>query len=89
MKTVMIRVKGRVQGVYFRQSARDMATMLGVSGTVNNERDGSVKIVATGTDELVQKLVAWCHRGPSSARVESVDVEEIALQDFNAFVILR
>jgi acylphosphatase len=67
-------VVGRVQGVWFRESCRERAEALGVTGWVRNRADGTVEGVFEGTDAAVAKLVAWCHEGPSRARVDRVDV---------------
>jgi acylphosphatase len=73
--TCTIRIRGRVQGVFFRGSAVDEARRLGLTGTVCNRPDGSVEAVATGPREDVERLVAWCRRGPPAARVEEVEVQ--------------
>lgn len=73
-KAVII-VKGRVQGVFFRASATEKATALGVRGRVENLADGSVKILAEGTGKNLEELVEWCGEGPPRAAVESVEVE--------------
>ena len=67
-------VTGRVQGVFFRQSAVDEATSLGLAGWVRNLSDGRVEAVFEGSAGLVEIAVAWCHEGPRSAVVEDVEV---------------
>ena len=89
MKTISIIVNGRVQGVYFRQSIKDKAMELEITGRVRNEADGSVKITACGEDEQLQKLIKWCHKGPSGARVDGVQVEELSMEHYNDFRIER
>lgn len=74
--TKSIRVRGRVQGVFYRGWTVDQAQDLNVAGWVRNRRDGSVEILAAGTAEAVEALVERCRRGPHSAAVASVDVEE-------------
>jgi acylphosphatase len=69
-----VRVRGRVQGVFFRAETRARAESLGVSGWVRNAADGSVEAVFEGPDERVESLVDWCHRGPTGAEVGEVDV---------------
>jgi len=69
-------VRGRVQGVWYRGWTVDQAAELGLSGWVRNRRDGSVEILAEGPEEAVAALVERCRSGPSSARVEQVEVEE-------------
>jgi acylphosphatase len=70
-----IRVRGLVQGVWFRQSTADEARRLGLEGWVRNLADGSVEAEAQGPRDRVEALVAWCRRGPPAARVEGVDIE--------------
>lgn len=67
-------VKGRVQGVYFRAYTQKQAVKLNLSGFVRNLPDGTVEIVAAGHPEDLQKLVAWCHKGPILAKVSQVVV---------------
>ena len=69
-------VRGRVQGVWFRESARRRATELGVGGWVRNMPDGGVEAELEGEAEAVAVLVDWFGHGPSGARVESIEVEE-------------
>ena len=73
-RRVQVVVKGRVQGVFFRASTLERAQELGLRGWVRNRPDGAVELVAEGDEASVANLVAWCHQGPPSARVESVDV---------------
>ncbi len=75
MKRAHVRVRGRVQGVFFRSEARDRASSLRVGGWVRNLPDGSVEAVFEGEPARVDSLVAWCRRGPAGARVDDVDVE--------------
>ena len=72
-----LRVYGRVQGVFYRASTRDKANELGLCGWIRNRRDGSVEIEVEGDEDAIRSLEAWCHRGPGSARVESLEVSEI------------
>jgi acylphosphatase len=70
-----LHVRGRVQGVWYRQSTADEANRLGLAGWVRNRADGSVEVAAEGARQAVEALVAWCRRGPPAARVEAVEVE--------------
>lgn len=70
---VHILISGLVQGVFFRAFARDEARELGVYGWVRNRADGKVEVMAEGSQADLKKLVAWCHRGPDTARVDYVD----------------
>lgn len=70
-----INVSGRVQGVFFRDSARQQADRLGLSGWVKNLPDGQVEVVADGEPQKVRELAQWCESGPPEARVEEVQVD--------------
>lgn len=65
-------VMGKVQGVFFRQSARLEANRLMLKGLARNLPDGSVEVVARGSAEAVEALHQWLRRGPAHARVEEV-----------------
>jgi acylphosphatase len=67
-------VHGFVQGVFFRDSVRRHAVGAQVSGWVRNNRDGTVEAIFEGDANAVERLVTLCHRGPSGARVDRVDV---------------
>jgi acylphosphatase len=67
-------VRGRVQGVFFRDSCRQLAVDAAVAGSVRNRSDGAVEAVFEGAPAAVDRLVSWCRTGPRGARVESVDV---------------
>jgi acylphosphatase len=71
-------IAGRVQGVGFRWFTHDAAAREGVHGWVRNLADGSVEVVAEGELTSIDHLEAAVRRGPSSARVERFDVEELA-----------
>jgi acylphosphatase len=70
---VRLRVRGRVQGVFFRAEARARAESLGVSGWIRNADDGTVEAVFEGEEESVSSLVEWCRHGPAGARVDEVE----------------
>lgn len=87
--TFVIIVSGKVQGVYFRDSARQVALQLGVTGFVKNMHDGSVMLIATGTKEQLNSLVEWCRKGPPAARVTNVKVMEEEAHPYEGFTISR
>ncbi|HJU07264.1 MAG TPA: acylphosphatase [Rhodanobacteraceae bacterium] len=78
-------VRGRVQGVFFRASTREQALKLGITGHARNLADGDVEVVACGASGALDELQKWLHRGPPSARVESVTREELPEQDMQGF----
>jgi acylphosphatase len=67
--THYLRIRGRVQGVGFREALRREALARGCSGWVRNRRDGSVEAVVQGDASQVQALIAWARRGPAAAEV--------------------
>ena len=70
-----LRIRGFVQGVFFRASTRDAAERLGVFGRVRNRPDGDVEALVEGDRSAVDRLIAWCRDGPSTARVTGVEVQ--------------
>src|SRR5699024_765915 len=72
--SIRILVKGYVQGVGFRQSARKYAEELGLPVSATNQADGSVLIETTGPRETVQKMIDWTYSGPPRAQVDDVTV---------------
>ena len=78
MKTLQVRVYGRVQGVHFRASTREQARALGLAGWVRNCDDGSVEARLRGGDTALQQMLTWLHHGPPEAQVEAVEVERLA-----------
>ena len=72
-----MRVRGRVQGVYFRASTAECAQRLSLTGYARNETDGSVLVVAAGAAAALDELVEWLHQGPPMARVTSVEIEVV------------
>ena len=74
VKTVRVRISGRVQGVWFRAWAAETAQRLDLRGWVHNRRDGSVEAVFSGAVASVDAMIAACYEGPSRARVSAVRV---------------
>ncbi len=77
-------VRGRVQGVWFRESMRREAERLGVTGWVANRLDGSLEAVVHGSPESVEEITRWARRGPEAADVTGLEASE-ASGDFAAF----
>ena len=81
-------IEGRVQGVWFREYTRRQAVSLGVSGWVKNRPEGTVEAMMEGPEEAVLRLVVWCRRGPSAARVTRIrEMEEVWRGEFDSFDI--
>jgi acylphosphatase len=87
LQTFSITVTGQVQGVFYRQGTRQKARELGITGQVKNNADGSVTVVATGTNDQLDKLLAWCKEGPPRAIVLDVFVKTLEQQSFKDFTI--
>ena len=79
MRRVRLTASGRVQGVFFRASTRDQARRLGLTGWVRNEGDGSVAAEVQGQDDAVSSLIRFCRRGPGSATVTALVVQDVAV----------
>ena len=88
-ETTRLVIAGKVQGVFYRQSTREKAQELGITGTVKNLPDGNVEIIATGTAEQLQQLTRWCNQGPPRAVVTKVSSTPLPLQSFKNFIIIR
>ena len=78
-------VRGRVQGVFFRDSVRERAQSRGVSGWVRNRSDGAVEAWFEGDVDAVESMVEWSRSGPSRAEVSGVDVEEVEPEGLGGF----
>jgi acylphosphatase len=80
-------ISGRVQGVFFRDTARRHADVAGVAGWVRNTPDGTVEAVFEGERAAVEELVEFCRRGPSRAEVSSVEVVEEEPEGLSGFAV--
>ena len=88
MQRVHIIVHGNVQGVFFRANAKKMAESLGLNGYAKNMPDGTVEVVAEGSEDKLKELVEFCKNGPEAAEVSKVDVKfEKASNEFDGFEI--
>ncbi|GAB3228448.1 acylphosphatase [Hymenobacter seoulensis] len=84
-----IRVYGQVQGVFYRQSASQQASSLGLAGYVQNNPDGTVTLKAEGPAAALDALETWCRQGPPAARVERLEVTTGELQGYRGFEVRR
>jgi acylphosphatase len=87
--TLHLIIKGKVQGVFYRASAKDIADELGIKGWIKNTDEDDVEATVTGTDEQLKKFVAWCRQGPRRAEVQEVIVNEVANETFDEFKVIR
>ena len=87
-KRINLKIYGKVQGVFFRDSSRAEAKELNLSGWARNETDGTVEIVAEGDDKDLNKFIEWCKYGPDHAEVEKVDVRWVKpTKELDGFII--
>lgn len=86
-----LKIRGKVQGVWFRESTKREAHRIGgLAGFVRNRVDGSVEVVVQGAPTPVAKLEAWCQHGPDKAIVDSVEAStEPVLEDERPFRVER
>jgi len=91
MSTVRKRVvvRGRVQGVFFRDTMRRMAESRSVCGWVRNREDGAVEAALEGEPDAVEAIVAFAREGPRGAAVEDVEVADEEPEGASGFQITR
>ncbi|MCE5334190.1 MAG: acylphosphatase [Desulfobacteraceae bacterium] len=88
MRRTHVWISGRVHGVFFRAFTQDTAQMAGVRGWVRNLPDGRVEAVFEGENNKVAEMIAWCHEGSPSSRVDGVEVrDETYTGEFQSFSI--
>ena len=89
MPTMHVLIKGKVQGVFYRATAKKVADTFGLKGWVRNTKEGNVELVITGEENAIDKMLAWCRTGPTDAKVTEVIADTINEEIFNTFSILR
>jgi len=89
MPTVKLVISGRVQGVYYRASAKIAADSLQITGTVKNDRRGQVEIFASGSETALRDFIAWCYEGPPGATVVEIKIDRLEDLAFSGFSIVR
>ena len=87
MPTVNLIVKGKVQGVFYRASARKNAETLSITGWVKNVHNGDVEIMATGTENNLSLFIDWCRQGPGNAVVTGFIKTEEKETRFDSFTV--
>lgn len=87
--TVHLLIKGKVQGVFYRALAKDVAEQLCLSGWIRNTKDGDVEAVASGEEDRIKEFIEWCKKGPRKAEVVKVVVTEKENQQYENFRIVR
>lgn len=89
MPTIHLLIKGKVQGVFYRASAKEMAEALHLLGWVKNTPEGDVEVTASGSDDSLQRFTEWCKKGPARAVVASVSVSKLEEKPFDDFRIVK
>ena len=89
MKTVHLKITGKVQGVFFRATARDTAKKHELSGWIKNNDYHEVEALITGLEKDIDEFVSWSKRGPEKAEVQNVIVTEKELCIFDSFEVIR
>jgi acylphosphatase len=85
MRTAHLIIQGKVQGVFYRASAKKMADKLNVKGWIRNTEEGDVEALVAGDEAVLQQFISWCKEGPQGAHVTDVIVtptKDMALIDF-------
>ena len=89
MPTQHLLIKGTVQGVYYRASAKEVADAIGLTGWIRNTPEGHVEALVTGMPYQLQDFVDWCRKGPSGAEVTGIYVENRPEESSAGFRIIR
>ncbi len=87
MQTVHLLINGKVQGVFYRATAKKMAEKIGITGWIKNTKDNQVEAIVTGDEDKVEKFIKWCRQGPHNAVVTGVVVNEKEAMHFDSFEI--
>jgi len=87
LKHLNIRVRGRVQGVFFRLAAKEKALALGLAGVARNEPGGSVLVEVEGPAAKVDAFADWCRVGPPEATVREAEIVEAAPAGLSGFIV--
>jgi acylphosphatase len=90
MKTAHLEITGKVQGVFFRAKAKEVAKIHKISGWIRNTDDDKVVALITGEDGDVEEFILWCKYGPEKAKVKNVIItykKEVKI--FDAFEVIR
>lgn len=80
-----IKIYGKVQGIFYRVTAKEQAKGLSIVGFARNEPDGTVYIEAEGKKQNLDKFLKWCEVGPSLARVDKIEVTPGQFKKFSDF----
>lgn len=88
MKHINIKITGRVQGVFFRMSAKNVAKKLSINGYAKNVTDGSLYIEAEGNGKSIDRFVSWCKIGPRLALIKNIEISNGKIKNYTSFRII-
>lgn len=89
MATVHLLISGKVQGVFYRATAKEKALALNLSGWIKNTTDGNVEALVSGDEAAVNAFVDWCWQGPEMAKVAQVSVTRKPDDGLTGFQVFR
>lgn len=89
MPTIHLFVKGKVQGVFYRATAKKIADKLKLTGWIRNTKNEDVEAMVTGDEEQLKQFINWCKQGPEKAKVDDVIVTPQKETPFEEFKIIR
>lgn len=89
METIHMIISGKVQGVFYRASAKKKADELNICGWIKNTPEGNVEALVTGDHEQIEKFIQWCKSGPDRAVVKDVNIQKQEFKEFDSFRIER
>ena len=87
MPTVHLFIKGKVQGVFYRATAKDVAQKNNLTGWISNSGNGDVEAIVSGTQTQLNTFITWCQNGPKRAEVSEVVISKVEEQIFKNFSI--
>lgn len=89
MPTVHLLIRGEVQGVFYRATAKKNADKLNITGWIKNTAEGDVEAVVSGGEKEIQEFINWCKKGPEKAAVQDIIVTGEKEIIFNDFEVIR
>lgn len=87
-RAVKITVHGVVQGVFYRKTLADLALQLGIVGSIQNQKGGTVLVIAQGDELPLTNFINYCKQGNNMSKVDAIDVEDIPQFQAQKFEIL-
>jgi acylphosphatase len=89
MPTRRLKIHGKVQGVFYRATAKKIADRIGLTGWVKNLKTGEVEAVICGSEEQIESFIYWAREGPERAEVSHIDIKHEPEEIFSSFLVKR